>query len=163
MVAERVLAASASATATASATTPTTATAAFTALVVGTEIAELGAGGVLPRVLERHGLSVAVPTRRTDRHRLAIRGRLTPSLAIAAAVSVVVAHERERELASVVDVVDAHAHLVAEAQHVLDLVDALAPTELRDVQQAVLAGQHVHERAELRDVHDLAGVDGAEL
>ena len=33
---------------------------------------------------------------------------------------------RERELARVVDVVDAHGHLVAEVEHVLDPVDALA-------------------------------------
>ena len=53
--------------------------------------------------------------------------------------------------------------LVAEVEHVLDPVDALAPTELGDVQQAVAAGEDVDERTELGDVHDLAGVLGAEL
>src|SRR6478672_4005761 len=95
--------------ATASATATTTAAGALPGLVVGTEIAELAAGGVLPRVLERHGLAtLAVPARRTDRHRLALRRRLAPTLAAAALATVVVTHERQRELAGVVDVVDAH-------------------------------------------------------
>ena len=49
--------------------------------------------------------------------------------------------------------------LVAEVEHVLDPVDALAATELRDVQQAVAAREDVDERTELGDVDDAAGVD----
>ena len=66
--------------------------------------------------------------------------------------------ERQRELALVVDVVDAHRHLVAEVQDVLDAVDALSAPELRDVQQPVPAREDVDERAELRDVHHAPGV-----
>ena len=67
-----------------------------------------------------------------------------------------VPRQRERELARVVDVVDADGDLVAEVEDVLDLVDALAAAELGDVEQAVTAGQDVDERPELGDVHDLA-------
>src|SRR3712207_7510257 len=51
----------------------------------------------------------------------------------------------EADLALRVDVVDADLDLVAEVQHVLDAVDALAATELRDVDQAVAAREDVHE------------------
>src|SRR4029079_11483647 len=71
--------------------------------------------------------------------------------------------EAERHLAVRVDVVDLHLDLVAEVEHVLHLVDALAATELGDVEQAVAAREDVHERTELGDVHDPAGVDGADV
>ena len=100
---------------------------------------------------------------RTRRGRSSPPSPLRPSAASPPSPSGVVAGERERELARVVDVVDAHGDLVAEVEHVLDPVDALAPPELRDVQQAVAAREDVHERPELGDVHDLARVLGAEL
>ena len=62
-----------------------------------------------------------------------------------------------------IDVVDPHLDLVAEVEHVLDPVDALAPTELGDVDQAVTAREDVDERTELGDVHDAALVDRADL
>jgi hypothetical protein len=48
--------------------------------------------------------------------------------------------------------------VVAEGEHVLDLVDALALAELGDVDQAVAAREDVDERTELGDVHDTARV-----
>ena len=86
------------------------------------------------------------------------RSRNPPAVAVR-----LVARERQRELARVVDVVDPHRDLVAEVEHVFDPVDALAATELGDVQQTVAAGEDVDERTELGDVHHLAGVLGAEL
>src|SRR5581483_9551196 len=61
---------------------------------------------------------------------------------------------------------DLHLDRLPEGQEVLDVVDALAVVErrhLRDVQQAVTAGQHVDEGAELGDVDHLARVHGADL
>ena len=116
--------------------------------------------------------TLAVADGRRDRHGRCARARRGSLGRRAAAArgrsrrrrrSGVVARERERELARVVDVVDAHRDLVAEVEHVFDPVDALAATELRDVEQAVAAGEDVDERTELGDVHDLAGVLGAEL
>ena len=82
---------------------------------------------------------------------------------VATGVVALVADERQRELAGVVDVVDADLTSSPSVEHVLDPVDALAATELRDVQQTVTAREDVHERTELGDVHDAAGVLGAEL
>ena len=65
----------------------------------------------------------------------------------------------QRHLAVRVDVVDPDLDLVAEVEHVLDLVDALAATHLRDVEQAVAAREDVDERTELGDVDDPALVD----
>src|SRR5688500_15009941 len=62
----------------------------------------------------------------------------------------------ERELAAVVDLRDLHEDLLADAEHVFDVLHALAAGELADladVQQAVLAGQERDERAERRDLH----------
>ena len=79
------------------------------------------------------------------------------------AVVAVLADGRQRDLALGVDVVDPHLDLVAQVDHVLDPVDALAPAELGDVDQAVAAGEDVDEGTELGDVDDLAGVDVADL
>src|SRR6202008_1925989 len=56
--------------------------------------------------------------------------------------------EHQRDLATLVDVGDLHAQLVADGHDVLDLRDALALTEFGDVYQPVAAGQQRHERAE---------------
>src|SRR4029453_4964727 len=61
--------------------------------------------------------------------------------------------QAERHLAAGVDVVDPHLDLVAEVEHVLDPVDALAAPDLGDVEQPVPTGEDVDERAELGDVH----------
>src|SRR5436853_376366 len=74
-----------------------------------------------------------------------------------------VAREGQRELARVVDVVDPHGHLVAEVEHVLHTVDALAAPDLGDVEQAVTAREDVDERPELGDVHHPTGVLRSEV
>src|SRR4029453_8613660 len=66
-------------------------------------------------------------------------------------------------LAVGVDVVHPHLDLVAQVEHVLDLVDAPAATDLGDVQQAITSGEDVDEGAELGDVHHPARVDLAHL
>ena len=66
-------------------------------------------------------------------------------------------HRRERQLAAVVDLRDLDEDLLADAEHVFDVLDALATGELADladVQQAVLAGQQRDERTERGDLHD---------
>ena len=52
---------------------------------------------------------------------------------------------------------------IPEIEHVLDLVDPLAASDLGDVQQAVAAGEDVDEGSELGDVHHLAVVYLADL
>jgi hypothetical protein len=71
--------------------------------------------------------------------------------------------QAQRHLAAGVDVVDAHLDLLAELEHVFHPVDALAPTDLGDVEQAVAAGEDVDEGAELGDVDDPALVGRAHL
>src|SRR5262249_28811499 len=127
--------------------------------LAGTEVAELRRGLLLPAVLEAHdriaarrnrgrfGLAIAVTGRRAGRV-----GRLGR-----------VAHRRQRHLALLVDVVDAHLDLAARVAHVLALLDPLAAAQLRDVHETVAARKDVHERTELGDVHDPALVDGADL
>src|SRR5436190_350499 len=82
---------------------------------------------------------------------------------VAATTIGVVADQRERQLAVLVDVVDAHAELVTERQHVFDAVDPLALPELGDVDEAVSTGEDVDERTELGDVDDASLVDRAHL
>src|SRR5207248_4890636 len=74
-----------------------------------------------------------------------------------------VADGRQRDLALRIDVLDDHLDVLAELEHVLDAVDTLALTQLRDVEQAVTPRKDVHERTELGDVHDLALVGLADL
>src|SRR6201999_1926382 len=65
----------------------------------------------------------------------------------------------ERQLAAVVDLADLHLDLVAHVNDVLDVLDppaAVQLADLRDVQQAVLAGQQRKERTERRRLHDRA-------
>src|SRR5690606_34323928 len=53
---------------------------------------------------------------------------------------VLIEHRLERQLAAVVDLRDAHEDLLADTEHVFDVLDALATGELADladVQQAV--------------------------
>src|SRR5690606_25517092 len=55
------------------------------------------------------------------------------------------------ELPAVVDLADLDLDLLADADHVVEVLDALAAvqlTDLRDVQQTVLAGQQRDERTE---------------
>src|SRR6478609_8384615 len=147
------------------------ATAALAAAFLGTELAELGAGLLVPLGLERRDLRLVstTVTAVATVTPVAALGTLTPATAVAvvrATVAVTlgrVAREREGELARVVDVVDADRDLVTEVEHVLHPVDALAAPDLGDVEQTVTAGKDVDERTELRDVHDAPGVVGAEL
>ncbi len=145
------------------------------------EIAELLAGLLFPRRLERcrdpgagglarftpatgvAGLTLRTITPRCARLAVAVtRATGVATVTIGRRIAVF-AQERQRELAVLVDVVDAHRELVAEGQHVFDAIDALAPTELGDVDEPVATGKDVDERTELRDVHDPAFVDRAHL
>src|SRR3954469_14043144 len=70
-------------------------------------------------------------------------------------------HRHEAELAARVDLGDLHLHLVADLDHVVDVLDPLAAAELaqlRDVQQPVLARHQRDERAERRRLDDRAQV-----
>src|SRR5579859_6503931 len=63
------------------------------------------------------------------------------------------------QLAAVVDLADLDLDLVTDVDHVVDVLDPLAAVQLadlRDVQQAVLAGQQADERAERRGLDDRA-------
>src|SRR5581483_4675025 len=64
----------------------------------------------------------------------------------------------ELDLSLFVDVQDFHHHLVALAQHVADTPDALG-RELRDMQQAVGAGENFHESAEVDDLSHRTAVN----
>src|SRR5258708_27497305 len=60
-------------------------------------------------------------------------------------------HWHERQLAAVVDLADLDLQLVADLDHVIDVLDPYAAVQLADlgdVQQPVLAGQQRHEGAE---------------
>src|SRR5699024_1270867 len=59
-------------------------------------------------------------------------------------------HGDQADLAAVVDVGNLHLDLVADVDDVLDLADAFAVAELRDVDETVLAGNQRHEGAERR-------------
>ncbi len=75
-------------------------------------------------------------------------------------------HGDQGELAAGVDLGDLDLDLGAHADHVLDVLHALATGELadlRDVQQTVLAGEQRHERTEGRRLHDRAQVALADL
>ena len=78
-------------------------------------------------------------------------------------ILVALADRREADLALVVDVVDTNFDFVAQLQNVFDVVDALALTELRNVNEAVTSGKDVDECTELRDRHDTTLVDRAEV
>ena len=74
--------------------------------------------------------------------------------------------QRQGDLALRVDVVHPNLDGLAQRQHVLDVVDPLATRQrrqLRDVQQAVPARQHVDEGTELGDVDHPAPVDRADV
>src|SRR5262249_62350911 len=62
----------------------------------------------------------------------------------------------QADLALRVDVFDQHGEVVALADRLLDAGQALTLAELRDVHEAVAAGDEVHERAERRRLHDAA-------
>src|SRR5207244_7872333 len=72
----------------------------------------------------------------------------------------------QRQLAAVVDLADLDLDLVADVHHVVDVLDSLAAVQLadlRDVQQAVLAGQQRDERAERGRLHHRAEEPLADL
>src|SRR6201987_3180015 len=72
----------------------------------------------------------------------------------------------QRQLAAVVDLADLDLDLVADVHHFVDVLDSLAAvqlTDLRDVQQAVLAGQQRDERAERGRLHHRAEEPLADL
>src|SRR5690606_20042532 len=79
---------------------------------------------------------------------------------------VLVEHDVQRQLAARVDLADLDLDLLAHAEHVVDVLDALAAHELadlRDVQQAVLARRERDERAEGRRLDDRADEALADL
>src|SRR5581483_10981214 len=146
------------------------------------QIAELGRRLVLPRVLEAHELAFGAAGHlgpAATRGALAVGRRLrsvatTVAATVAAAVTAAAARatavalaaltdERQAHLALRVDVVDAHAKLVAQVDDVLHPLHALALAQLGDVDQAVAAGEDVDEGTELGDVHHPAVVHGAHL
>src|SRR5690606_33602621 len=103
----------------------------------------------------------------------AVTAFTAPAASFGPAVAAVAARLRQRgprqrfdqvqaELAAV-DAADSDLDLVAELQVVLHPLDPLGGVELGDVQQTVGAGEDVHERTELGDVHDLALVLGPDL
>src|SRR5690606_30949545 len=99
-----------------------------------TEVAELAADLRVEGVLERDVLALRAAGRTvavTSRAARLVGGRR------------VVSDEAQRDLAVGVDVVHAHADLVAELEHVLDALHALAATELRDVEQPVASREDV--------------------
>src|SRR5262245_7458619 len=67
---------------------------------------------------------------------------------------------RQADLAARIDLEQLDLDLLALGQDVADVLDPLV-LDLADVNQAVLAGHEGHERAEIDDAGDLAGVDGA--
>src|SRR5699024_6026155 len=69
----------------------------------------------------------------------------------------------QTDLAAVVDVGDLHLDLVANVDDVLALADAFAVTELRDVDETVLAGHQRHERTERRGLDHGAEVPFPDL
>src|SRR6202021_2667616 len=72
----------------------------------------------------------------------------------------------QRQLAAVVDLADLDLDLVADVDHVVDVLDppaAVQLADLGDVQQAVLARQQAHERAEGRRLDDRAEEPLADL
>src|SRR5690606_41513552 len=100
----------------------------------------------------------------------AVTAFTAPPASFGPAVAAVAARLRQRgprqrfdqvqaELAAV-DAANSDLDLVAELQVVLHPLDPLGGVELGDVQQTVGAGEDVHERTELGDVHDLALVLG---
>src|SRR3954471_20292963 len=77
-----------------------------------------------------------------------------------------VQHGSQRQLAARVDLGDLDLDLLADAEHVLDVLDALAPdhpADLRDVQQPVLARNQGDEGTEGRRLHDGPQVTLADL
>ena len=52
---------------------------------------------------------------------------------------------------------------MAEAQDIFHIVDALAATELRDVNESITSRQDVDEGTELGDAHNATVVDGTEF
>src|ERR1700754_2143897 len=93
-------------------------------------------------------------------------GRMRRSLRLAVVLRLLVAVEqrlhRQLDAALLVGLEDLDANDLAFLQEVGDLLDALV-RDLADVQQAVLAGQQVHERAEVEDLRDRAFVDLADF
>src|SRR5439155_17276671 len=69
---------------------------------------------------------------------------------------------RQAHFALAVYVYDHHVDLVAHADHVLNLLDAVIG-KLGDVHQAVLAGEYLHEGPVGEDAHHFAQVDLADL
>src|SRR4051812_20692724 len=102
----------------------------------------------------------------TEDRGLGVRGLLGRHRLVAVAGPGLLDHGDQAELAARVDLGDLDLHLVADLDHVVDVLDPLAAGELaqlRDVQQAVLAGRQRDERAERRGLDDGAEVALADL
>src|SRR5690606_21057362 len=119
-----------------------------------------GHGAEVPQVVAQLGVEGLLEAHRLGRDRVVA---LAPAVAAARAGRRRLGDEAEGHLAVGVDVVDAHLDLVAELEDVLHPLDPLVAAHLRDVEQAVAAGEDVDERAELRDVDDPARVGLADL
>ena len=103
--------------------------------------------------------SAAAFTARAAIAALAAFARRTAVLQLGAGFLVDDAH-RQADLAAAVDLEQLDLDLLALAQHVADVLDPLI-LDFRDVDEAVLARHEGHERAEIDDVGDLAGIDRA--
>src|ERR1700744_6335833 len=69
---------------------------------------------------------------------------------------------RQADLAALVEAEELHFHLVAFLDHIARLGDAVLG-QLRDVDEAVLRTEEVHEGAEIDDLDDGAVIDLADL
>src|SRR5439155_696942 len=90
--------------------------------------------------------------------------RALRALTLLVAVAVLLAHRTDREIhpTLTVDLGDLHLHGVADVHDVLNAIDPFG-RELRNADQAFLAGQVLDERADAHDPRDLAVVDLADL
>src|SRR3954469_6960122 len=128
----------------------------------GAKVTELTGQLCVERVVEAHGHRSV-----TCSSRLASSGRSRGGAAITVSCAVGERIPRrtrgQADLALLVDLLDDHFDLLAERQHVFDVVDALAFAELGDMDQTVAAGEDVDERPELGDVDHPAYVGRTDI
>src|SRR5262249_11675966 len=104
----------------------------------------------------------AVPTRVAPR----LAARASAGEILAGRLALYHLDRDQRQLAAVVDLADLDLDLVADVDHVVDVLDppaAVQLADLGDVQQAVLAGQQRDERAERGRLHHRAQEPLADL
>src|SRR5271166_1470599 len=103
--------------------------------------------------------AVAGPVPGTTGLPRALRARIAARQVLAGRLALHHLDRDKRQLAAVVHLADLDLDLVADVHHVVDVLDPLAAVQLADlgdVQQAVLARQQRHERAERGGLHHRA-------